>query len=130
MSGAAGGAVAAAAAAKKRRLREEEERLTNYNNDDLKDWEFKIVRSVTDRFKNYETVQKVCAEEAHAGWEMVEKFDNSRIRFKRRTECRSRDAHLTIDPYRTNVGITEGILVTVILGILALGGLVAYLVFK
>ncbi|MBU8934643.1 MAG: hypothetical protein KOO62_11655 [candidate division Zixibacteria bacterium] len=126
-----GGAIAAAAAAKKkRRLQEEEERLTNYNNDDLKDWEFKIVRSVTEKFKSHEAVQKLCAEEAQAGWEMVEKFDNGRIRFKRRIECRSRDGHLQIDPYRTNIGFTEGSFVMVILGVIALTGGVAFLLFR
>ncbi len=67
MSGVAvtGGAVAAAAAAKKKRLlREEEERLTNYNSDDLKGWEFKIVRSATQKFKNHEALKKLCDEES------------------------------------------------------------------
>lgn len=125
------GVVAAAVVAKKKkRLRDEEERLTNYNSDDLKDWEFKIVRSATDRFKNGEAVKKLRAEEAEAGWELVEKFDNARIRFKRRIECRARDEHLQIDPYRTNVGLSEGRLAAVILGIMAVAGVVAFVVFK
>ena len=130
MSGAAGGAAAAAAAAKKRRLQEEEERLTNYNGDDVKGWEFKIVRSTTEKFKTREAVEKLCAEEAQAGWEMVEKFDNSRIRFKRRTECRTRDAHAQIDPYRTRIGMGEGGVVAVVLGIIALVTGLALLLIK
>jgi hypothetical protein len=45
---------------------------------------------------------------------MLEKFDDSRIRFKPRIERRADDVHLDIDPYRTHIGITEGRLVVVI----------------
>lgn len=112
-------AIAAAAAAKKKKEKEEEE-LTNYNSDDMDSWEFKIVRANIRKFKNSEAVQKVCAEEAEAGWELVEKFDDSRIRFKRRTEHRSKDQHLTIDPYRTMVGASEGKIAMIVIGVLVL----------
>lgn len=125
--GAAAGAAAAAAAA--RRMREEEEDMTGYNKDDLDGWEFKIVRANTGKFKTREAVQQLCNEEAKAGWEMVEKFDNQRIRFKRRVEKRAGDRNLTIDAYRTNIGVTEGQIVAIVLGIVAaLGGLIALLI--
>jgi hypothetical protein len=111
-NGAAGAAAAAAAA---RRRREEEETLTPYNKDDLEGWEFKIVRSNFGRFHNYEIVQKLCQEEARAGWEMVEKFDNERIRFKRRIDKRSGDRQLDFNPYRTTVGFGEGRIAAIIL---------------
>lgn len=115
MSG--GAAAASAAAAKKKREREqEEEELTKYNAEDLEGWEFKIVRAVTGKFKKPETLKKVCEEEAKAGWELLEKFDNSRLRFKRRIENRAQDKHLKTDPYRTQVGIGEGGLVILIIG--------------
>jgi hypothetical protein len=129
MSGAAGAAsggaaaAAAGAAAQRRRMQEEEEKLTAYRSDDLDGWEFKIVRANTRRFKNAETVRQLCAEEAQAGWEMVEKFDDYRIRFKRRVGERSQDPHRTVDPYRTQIGVTEGRIVVIILAVSLLLGL-------
>jgi hypothetical protein len=118
--GAAGGAAAAAAAAHKRRMNEEEERLTTYNKGDLEGWEFKIIRANTEYFKKFENVKRVCDEEARAGWEMVEKFDNNRIRFKRPIEKRKSDSLLQgVDPYRTQVGIGTGPMVAIVLGIIA-----------
>ncbi|NMC43183.1 MAG: hypothetical protein GYA46_04620 [candidate division Zixibacteria bacterium] len=124
-SAAAAGAAAAAAAAA--RAREEEELLTSYNKEDLEGWEFKIVRSNFGRFSNYENVQKVCQEEARAGWEMIEKFDEYRIRFKRRIDKRSGDRQLDFNPYRTTIGFGEGrIAAIVLIGMAALiAGIIA-----
>jgi hypothetical protein len=122
-----GAAAAAAAAEKKRQQQEEEEKLTRYDGDDMDSWEFKIVRASTRKFKNAAAVQQLCNEEAQAGWQMVEKFDDYRIRFKRRAEERSRDAQRTIDPYRTHLGATETHIVMIILGVCALGGLALFL---
>ena len=124
-----GGAVAAgAAAAKRRREQKEEELMTQYNQDDLSGWEFKIVRSTMGRFSSREAIQRLCAEEAKAGWELLEKFDNSRVRFKRRIERRAQDQSLAVDPYRTHVGISEGGLAFVIIGIIVAAILVALLI--
>lgn len=132
MSGATGGAVAAAIIAKKRReqKQKEEEIMTKYSSDDLDGWEFKIVRSATESFKNMEKVQALCNEEAKSGWEMIEKFDNGRIRFKRKIQMRSQDSLAEIDPYRTSYGIGEGGLVTLIIGILFVLFGIAILLFK
>lgn len=113
-----GASIAAIIAAKKKREREniEEEKLTKYKPEEIEGWEFKIVRSHTGKFRNYNYVQKVVSEEAQHGWEMLEKFDNSRIRFKRRVERRSMDSIGQIDPYRTTIGIGEGGLVLLVLG--------------
>lgn len=125
-TGGGAAAVAAAVAAQKKRQRqqEEEERLTTYRPDDLEGWEFKIVRSSTGAFKKREVVEQLRREESQAGWEMVEKFDDSRIRFKRRTDRRANDQHLATDPYRTNYGMSEGklaaIIVISVLGIIGL----------
>ena len=115
----AGGGGAAAAAAAKRRRDNEEENMTGYSKEDLEGWEFKIVRSVFGRFGKYNVVQELCKREAEAGWEMVEKFDNERIRFKRRIENRKRDAQLGYDPYRTSGGFGEGKRLVLILSIVA-----------
>ncbi len=106
---------AAAAAAEAERQRQEEEEMTKYTDADLQgDWEFKIIRSNLTGFKNPEVLQQVCAEEARAGWTLVEKFDNQRLRFKRPISARAGDAGLEIDPYRTQYGTSSGVIVAVI----------------
>jgi hypothetical protein len=64
-------------------------------------------------------MQRYLAEEAQAGWTLVEKFDNSRIRLKRPAATRQQDSQCTFDPYRTRVGISE-----VGLGLLIAGSIV------
>jgi hypothetical protein len=132
MTGATAGATAAAAAAAAAaKLREEEEELTPYHSDDLDGWEFKIVRSHSSKFKTAQAVQKLCEQESHAGWEMVEKFDDSRIRFKRRADMRSRDQYLgpnSVDPYRTLVGPSEAHIVLYVLAGFAAVGLIIFLI--
>jgi hypothetical protein len=108
---------AAAAAARRRQLEEEE--MATYSKEDLDGWEFKIMRSEMGRFRNYERVRELCQEEGKAGWEMVEKFDDNRIRFKRRVEHRSSDAHLGTDPYRTRVGVAAAGVAGIVLAVLA-----------
>ncbi|MCK4657299.1 MAG: hypothetical protein KAT85_09700 [candidate division Zixibacteria bacterium] len=111
-----------------RRMRQEEEDMTGYSKDDLDGWEFKIVRANTRKFKDYKAVQQLCDEEAKAGWEMVEKFDDTRIRFKRSVDRRSGDRHLEFDPYRTRIGMTEatiGWIVGISVAIVALAVFIA-----
>ena len=82
--------------------------MTPYTPRDLaENWEFKILRSATGAFKDPAVMQRYLAEEAQAGWTLVEKFDNSRIRLKRPATARQQDAQCTFDPYRTRVGISE-----------------------
>ena len=108
MDGSAG-AAAAAAAARLRAQHEEEERLSAYSPDDLANgWEFKIVRANTAAFRKPEVMQQVCDEEARSGWELVEKFDDSRLRFKRPTSTRNIPSPAGLDPYRTMYGISQG----------------------
>src|SRR3954471_6297824 len=99
-------AAAAAAAARRRREREEEE-VTLMNTDPSGTIEYKIIRSATGAFKDPIKFRAALDEEARAGWELVEKFDNSRARRCRSIECRARDADLGQDPYRTQIGISE-----------------------
>src|SRR6516164_8840492 len=116
-------AAAAAAAARRRREEEEEEHMTPYTPRDLaENWEFKFLRSTTGAFKYPAVMQLYLAEEAQAGWTLVEKFDNSRIRLKRPAAARQQDAQCTFDPYRTRVGISEVGLGLLIVGSI-LGGL-------
>jgi hypothetical protein len=121
----AAGAAAAAAAAARRQLEEEEEQMTRYSRDDLDDdWEFKIVRAQTRAFRRPEALNQLIEEEARAGWQLVEKFDDSRVRFKRRRSARQRDAQLPagVDPYRVQFGLSEGAYVSLIL-LVVFGGM-------
>lgn len=111
----------------------EEEEMTSYNHTDIKDdWEFKIVRSATGKFKNPEMVELLRAEEAMAGWKLVEKFDDSRIRFKRLANAYRKDATLPqgLDPYRTQIGISEGgLAVRILLVVFSVIGLILGLLY-
>jgi hypothetical protein len=103
-AGATAGATAAAAAAAARR-RQEEEELTPYTPDDLAGgWQFKILGSPFGRFKNPDYLRAALEEEAQAGWTLVEKFDDTRIRLKRPASYAAMDGKLDFDPYRSTVG--------------------------
>lgn len=98
----------------------EEEEMTTYKREDLDGWEFKILRSATSQFKSPEKLNQAAAEEAAFGWELIEKFDNSRLRFKRPTSSRNLPAPSGSDPYRTEFGMSEGRLAAyVVLSIVA-----------
>ena len=127
------GAAAAAAAALRRKMEKEEQEMTSYKNEDLEGWEFKIVRSAAGKFKLPEVVRQLCDEEARAGWEMLEKFDDHRIRFKRLIENRADDVHLDFDPYRSYYGISaakhEWLVAGIIMGVLAAMVAIGFLVY-
>jgi hypothetical protein len=122
-----------AAAEQARRENEEEEYMTQYRPQDLNGaWEFKILRSATGAFKRPETFGAVVAEENLGGWELLEKFDNKRLRFHRPISARKDDAMRQpgYDPYRTQIGISEsalGIALAVAIIAISLGviGLIA-----
>ena len=106
--------------------------MARYTQDDLNnDWEFKIVRSESGAFRKSEVLKKLIEEEARAGWVMLEKFDDRRIRFKRSRRARTRDALLPpgVDAYRTRYGSpTAQYAVLATMGLVALGvGVVAFL---
>ena len=109
---------AVAQAAKQKREHEEEEEMTPFQPDASAAVEYKIIRSSTGAFKNPAKFKAALEEEARAGWELFEKLDCSRARLCRPTTCRQKDAELSQDPYRTNVGVGQGtIAVWVVLGI-------------
>jgi hypothetical protein len=125
-------ATSAAHQAAKQKQQEEEE-MTTYTDKDLaQDWEFKIVRSATGAFSKREKIEQVVAEESVAGWVLVEKFDDNRLRFKRPASARRNDYNLPahVNPYRTTLGLSEAGLAFLIMGIMAgVGGLIALLVW-
>ena len=89
------------------RQQKEEEAMSNYSAPDLhENWEFKIVRTFSTAFKQPAEFRKLLNEEARADWRLVEKLDDSRVRFKRPSEAKSNDGNLPrdVDPYRTIYG--------------------------
>lgn len=106
---------------------EEEETLTRYESKDdpvaaephpngsvplgskdprLVGWEFKIVRANSTLFRNPAVFQHLCEEEAQAGWIMLEKLDDRRVRFKRPLAMREliQPETLPFDAYRCHYG--------------------------
>lgn len=83
-------------------------------------WEFKILRAKRDLFRNPETLKRVCDEEAEAGWILLEKLDERRLRFKRPMVLRDRldPEQLNRDPYRSRYG--SPVSLSTILGLLIL----------
>jgi len=69
-------------------------------------WEFKILRANRNLFSNSDILQRVCNEEAKAGWILLEKLDERRLRFKRPMVLREliKPETLKIDPYRCRYG--------------------------
>ena len=123
---------ATAAAAEQNRQREDEE-MTSYSADELAgNWEFKIIRSGTRIFRNREKLREILEEEAGAGWELLEKLDDQRVRLKRPVSARKNDHRLDIDPYRTTVGTNQtglavvalllGLVTAALIGFIALRG--------
>ncbi len=104
-----------------KREEEEEEILTHYepkeqfgtesqpqqNGSPLnRGWEFKIVRASRDLFRDPTVFQHLCREEAQAGWTLLEKLDDRRVRFRRAIATRNkvRPENLGFDPYRCYYG--------------------------
>jgi hypothetical protein len=69
-------------------------------------------------------------EEACAGWVLVEKFDDRRVRFKRRRSAAPAASSLPAgyNPYRTQYGISQAVVTLVVLA-LVFGAFFACLVF-
>lgn len=72
------------------------------------DWEFKIVRAMWPSFRRRENLERFLGEEAVAGWRLVEKLDNNRVRLGRPVSERGRNLSPFIDPYRTWWGVPQG----------------------
>lgn len=73
----------------------------------MSDIEYKVITSNTPVFTNSLKLKQILAEEAEAGWDLVELIDASKIRVGRSKSARANDANCKIDPYRTNVGINN-----------------------
>ena len=117
------GAADAAAAKRKRDLEREEEEVTPLNSDPSGAVEYKIIRSAAGGFKKPEKFRAALEEEARAGWELVEKLDDSRVRLRRSIVWRQKDGELAQDPYRIKVGIRDSVLALwIVAGLAIIGG--------
>jgi hypothetical protein len=97
--------IAVAAAQRAAQQQHEEETMTPYSSSELAEhWEFKIIRSPTGRFRDPAFLKKTLDEESRAGWMLLEKFDNQRVRLKRPASARAQVVGRGLDPYRINVG--------------------------
>ena len=120
MPGAEGAAAAAAAERKRKLEQEEEEEVTPLNSDPSGAVEYKIIRSATGAFRNPAKFRAALEEETRAGWELVEKLDDSRVRLRRPIAWRQKDGELARDPYRIKVGMRDSVLALwIVLGALA-----------
>ncbi len=82
----------------------QEEDLHDYQ-EHQKGWEFKILRTDNDGFRRSRLLKLVCEEELETGWILLEKLDDSRLRFRRPVNFRERDRDAKIDPYRSHYGV-------------------------
>lgn len=88
-------------------------------------WEFKIVRADRDLFRDPHVLKQLCEEESAAGWILLEKLDDRRIRFKRPLALREiiNPEVLPFDPYRTHYGSSSQTKTW----LLAIGGIIVLL---
>lgn len=122
------------AAVEARKKKKEEQELSIYTLEELEqDWEFKILRSPSGAFAKRKKVDQAVIEEALAGWMLVEKFDDNRLRFKRPASARNNDYLLPkhINPYRTELNFNlvgfAFALFGMVAGIVALTGILLWL---
>jgi len=88
--------------------------------------EYKVVQSTTPLFATSKKIDEVMTEEAQAGWQLVEKYDNYKMRLQRDISHRANDKNLGFDAYRSQMGVNNAI-VYGITTVVTLG--VVYLIF-
>jgi hypothetical protein len=120
--------VAILIAQKQKLQREEEEEVST--SADRTEFEYKFLRSQFGAFKKPERLRAALAEEARAGWELVEKFDDNRLRLRRPVSCRAADADRDQDPYRTlapgdGAAVGRVLLIVLVVVLVILGGVLA-----
>ena len=69
--------------------------------------EYKVITSQTPMFAKQEKISEVMELEARAGWQLVEKYDNYKLRLRRKLSARENDKNLDFDPYRTHAGVSS-----------------------
>jgi hypothetical protein len=69
--------------------------------------EYKTVQAQTPLFADTKKMQEVLEIEAKAGWDLLEKEDNYRIKLQRDISHRENDENLGFDAYRSSVGVSS-----------------------
>ncbi|MEX0965241.1 MAG: hypothetical protein WDZ52_14505 [Pseudohongiellaceae bacterium] len=69
--------------------------------------EFKTMQAQTPLFADTKKMQEVLENQAKAGWDLLEKEDNYRIKLQRDISHRSNDGSLDMDPYQSTVGVSS-----------------------
>jgi len=69
--------------------------------------EYKIIQAQTPLFSDTARMHEILAQEAKAGWQLLEKEDNYRIKLQRNISHRDNDKNLDFDAYRSTVGVSS-----------------------
>ncbi|NKB33376.1 MAG: hypothetical protein GKR91_09785 [Pseudomonadales bacterium] len=69
--------------------------------------EYKVIQSQTPLFAETAKMHEVLQQESKAGWRLLEKEDNYRIKLQRDISHRENDKNLDVDAYRSTVGISS-----------------------
>lgn len=69
--------------------------------------EYKILQSQTPLFASTAKMHEAMEQESKAGWTLLEKEDNYRIKLQRNTSNRDNDKNLDFDAYRSTVGVSS-----------------------
>ena len=69
--------------------------------------EYKVVQAQTPLFADPAKMHEVLDQEAKAGWRLLEKEDNYKIRLQRDISHRENDKNLDFDAYRSTVGVSS-----------------------
>lgn len=69
--------------------------------------EYKILQAQTPLFSDAKKMHEVLAQEAKAGWSLLEKEDNYRVKLQRDVSNRANDDGLDFDAYRSTVGVSS-----------------------
>ena len=85
--------------------------------------EYKVVQAQTPLFSDTGKMHEILEQEAQAGWQLLEKEDNFKIRLQRDISHRENDKNLDFDAYRSTVGVsailTYGVTALLTLGIVS-----------
>jgi len=79
----------------------------------MMDLEFKVLHSTTPLFTSSKKIDEIMAEESKAGWQLLEKLDNYKLRLQRNISHRSKDQDLGFDAYRSQVGVNNMIVYSI-----------------
>jgi hypothetical protein len=71
------------------------------------DLEYKTVQAQTPLFADSKKMHDILEEEAKAGWQLLWKEDNYKIKLQREISHRENDKILDFDAYRSTVGVSS-----------------------